>query len=273
MTAILAELQDQKGGHASPLQWILAGAPDPCGRAPEGILGVRLASHGVPDLPLGPLEPEDWSEPRPDLEAQIALLWDRLLTLGCRFLPEGDSDAEVADDSSPPALSLFLLVEGDDHAARLASGQVVACPARDDTSAWDRIRYDTPSLMLRRGGVLEYPPLVAVEGVELAAADSGDDRVAPQVTRVPMDALPSGLFLLLSGTDEWAPLPQERTRGICSPSSPSPSPIQILTSASNPLFVVLRRAAASACERSSSAIATSIQAWSPSRDPQAPRPR
>ena len=101
-------------------------------------------------------------------------------------------------------------MEGDDHTARLASGQVVACPAREDAAAWDRIRYDATTLLLRRGGVLEYPPLVAVEGAELAAATSGDDRAAPQVASLSMADLSSGLFLLLSAEEEWAPLPQER---------------------------------------------------------------
>jgi hypothetical protein len=202
----LKELLTTQPDDAS-LTLLTAGSGDPVRRPLVVGVGRVLAFHHVPDLPVGPLDVANYREKLAPTDAALESIWPRVHALLREHqIDDGDIGSHMLDEST----KLRLIVSGEDHDARLVSGRVVACPNRDDIESWDHLRYTDLSTQVRRGGMIEYPPLVAVDGETIDIARGGDQRRAPQLATV--EPLPEDkrLFLLLTPSDAWEPPERER---------------------------------------------------------------
>jgi len=186
---------------------ITAGSEDPIRRPIVTVLGRVLAFHHVPDLPVGPLDSSTNQALAAATEEVLQKIWPEVRALI-------DEHQLIDQDVSPPEIDditrTHLLVSGTDHEARLITGRVIACPNRDDIDAWDQLRYTGSATQVRRGGMTESPPLVAVEGETISVAHGGTQERAPQVTTVSHVDEASHVFLLLTASDAWDPPDRER---------------------------------------------------------------
>ncbi|MGB1699139.1 MAG: hypothetical protein ACPHRO_04230, partial [Nannocystaceae bacterium] len=206
---LLAALKDlvERQPERAELRLVVAGCEDPVRRPVSVLLGRVLAHHHVLDLPVGPLEVAADEALRHTTDADLRALWPEVCALFDAYRIE-------EDDVNPPSINettgIQLIVRGVEHEARLVTGRIVACPNRDDIDGWDRLRYLDQGVQLRRGGKIESPPLVAVEGVVLGTARGGSSTRSPALMELTELEQAGPLFLLLSAEGDWDPPPRER---------------------------------------------------------------
>lgn len=202
----LKELLEGQSNDVS-LALVTAGSEDPLRRPLVVGVGRVLAFHHVSDLPVGPLDVANYPESVAPTDAALEAIWPKVRALLHEHqIDDGDINSPMLDETT----KLRLMVSGADHDARLVSGRVVACPNRDDIDSWDHLRYTDLSTQVRRGGMIEYPPLVAVDGETINLASGGDQRHAPQLATVEPIHQDKPLFLLLTPSDAWEPPERER---------------------------------------------------------------
>ncbi len=205
LTALRALVQSQP--EDAQLALVSAGDEDPVRRPLILVLGRVLAFHHVADLPVGPLDLASYPALVESTDNALQQIWSDVRALIDRHqLLDGDPAAPASDDTT----TIRLLVNGADHDARLVTGRVVACPNRDDIDTWDHLRYSDRLTQLRRGGMTESPPLVAVEGETISVARGGTQNLPPEVTSVAPIHKDRRVFLLLTPRDSWDPPDRER---------------------------------------------------------------